>query len=495
LPGMKNRRQLIILAVILVAIGTFYLATIRSGHRWADDFSQYIHHARNIVEGRDYRDTGYIYDPITAVIGPRFYPPIFPLMLAPVYALFGLNLTAMKVLIILFFLLFLGIFALSFREDLSFPLLVGAVVVVGFNPYFWDFKDEVVSDLPFLFLLYLVFWRIQLAYQPGAEERQHRWGQRIWRERSWPAAILVGVLLYLTIGTRTAGLVLLPALFIFELVRLRRLTPFPIIAALIFGGLWLIQRQLIPGPDGYGDQLVYYPRIILNNLHLYIDSFYAIWANGYQAALQAVLFGFLLLLAVVGAVFRLRKGISIYEIFAGMYLILITMWRANQGMRFLIPLAPLFILYVFLGLAQLGRITVTVRERQFPAVTSLVMAAILLSYIGAYSRTDFGPFKDGVEKKESQDLFSYIRQNTQPDDAFLFERPRALALYTNRPAAGYSILENEQFTLGYARKLGIHYFVVKAGENYLRLLVKRYPEYFARVYSNPDFNVYRYLPG
>ena len=492
---MKNRRQLIILAVILVVIGTFYLVTIRSGHRWADDFSQYIHHAKNIVEGRDYRDTGYIYDPITAVIGPRFYPPIFPLMLAPIYALFGLNLTAMKVLTILFFLLFLGIYGLSFRKDLSFPLLAGAVIVLGFNPYFWDFKDEVVSDLPFLFLLYLVLWAIQLAYQPGAEERQLRWGQRIWRERSWPSAILIGAMLYLTVGTRTAGLVLLPALFIFELVRLRRLTSFPIIAALVFGGLMLIQRLVIPGPDGYGDQLIYYPRVILNNLHLYFDSFYAIWANGYQAPLQAILFGVLLLLAAIGAVFRWKKEIGIYELFAGLYLILIALWRANQGMRFLIPLAPLFIWYVFRGLAQFGRIAFTVRGRKVPAVTSLVMAAVLLSYVGVYSRTDFGPFKEGVEKKESQELFSFIRQNTQPDDAFLFERPRALALYTNRPSAGYSILENEQFTLGLARRLGIRYFVVKAGEDYLRLLVKRYPENFMRVYSNPDFNVYRYLPG
>jgi hypothetical protein len=127
----------------------------------------------------------------------------------------------------------------------------------------------------------------------------------------------------------------------------------------------------------------------------------------------------------------------------------------------------------------------------FPAF----LVIILLSYTGVYSQTHFGPFKEGVETRESQDLFNFIRQNTQPDDAFLFYKPRALALYTGRPAAGYSNLEIEQFTLGFASKLGIHYFLVKTGDNYLRLLVKRYPARFERVYSNSEFNLYRFLPG
>jgi hypothetical protein len=100
--------------VILTAIAVFYLVTIRAGQRWGDDFSMYILHARNIVQGSNYQDTGYLYDPFTAVIGPRFYPPVFPLALAPLYALFGLNLTSMKVEVICFFISFIC-FYLAFR--------------------------------------------------------------------------------------------------------------------------------------------------------------------------------------------------------------------------------------------------------------------------------------------------------------------------------------------------------------------------------------------
>ena len=41
----------------------FYLATIREGHDWGDDFSMYIRHAQNIAHGEPYAETGYIYNP------------------------------------------------------------------------------------------------------------------------------------------------------------------------------------------------------------------------------------------------------------------------------------------------------------------------------------------------------------------------------------------------------------------------------------------------
>ena len=72
---------------VAALIGLFYLATIRPGHAWGDDFAQYIHHARNLATGVPYAATGYIYNPYNPTIGPRTYPPGFPLLLAPVVKL------------------------------------------------------------------------------------------------------------------------------------------------------------------------------------------------------------------------------------------------------------------------------------------------------------------------------------------------------------------------------------------------------------------------
>ena len=55
----------------------------------------YIRHAKNLVEGVNYADTGYMYKPERS-IAPTAYPPIFSLLLAPIYKWYGLDLRLMK---------------------------------------------------------------------------------------------------------------------------------------------------------------------------------------------------------------------------------------------------------------------------------------------------------------------------------------------------------------------------------------------------------------
>src|SRR5678815_1678073 len=89
------------LCVLIVAV--FYLSTIREGHDWGDDFSQYILHAENLASGAPYAPTRYLYNPADPVTGPQQYPPGFPIALAPIVWTFGLELRPMKVEIVLFF--------------------------------------------------------------------------------------------------------------------------------------------------------------------------------------------------------------------------------------------------------------------------------------------------------------------------------------------------------------------------------------------------------
>ncbi len=145
-----QRQRLVVLAAIVV-IGLFYGLTFRAGHAWGDDFAMYIIQARNLAAGQFAGPTGYIYNPNIAVLGPRAYPPLFPLLLAPIYLLRGLDFTAMKVGILLLFLAALYLIFEICRKRLDFLPSVAVVLTVGFSPLFWEFKDNVVSDLPFLF--------------------------------------------------------------------------------------------------------------------------------------------------------------------------------------------------------------------------------------------------------------------------------------------------------------------------------------------------------
>src|ERR687898_1931314 len=136
-------------------IGMFYLVPIRDGHDWGDDFSMYINHAQNIARGEPYAETGYIYNPNNPAVGPRTYPPGFPLLLAPVVGLFGLDLRPMKTLIIAFFVGTLLMMVTLFRSVLPTGYIAVLVLVVGLSPFFWEFKDQILSDTPFLFFVLL----------------------------------------------------------------------------------------------------------------------------------------------------------------------------------------------------------------------------------------------------------------------------------------------------------------------------------------------------
>src|SRR5690348_17516098 len=179
----------------ILAIGIFYLATIRQGHDWGDDFSLYIQQAKNIAEGVSFTHTNYLH--FSPYVGPNAYPPIFPLFLAPIYKLFGLNLTAMKVGVILTFLITLLIFIQIIKNDLSQGLQLALITVIGLNPYFWDLKDQIMSDIPFLVPAYLSIYLVYRAYQSNVTGLN-----------KFLFGLAIGVTFYLAYGTRPVGLIL-----------------------------------------------------------------------------------------------------------------------------------------------------------------------------------------------------------------------------------------------------------------------------------------------
>src|SRR5262245_47077561 len=206
------RRTKFLMAGAVLLVGGLYLATLRPGHEWDDDYSLYVAHARNLAEGRPYADTGYVYNPHFPSYSPRTYPPVFPLLLAPVYRAFGLDLAAMKAFVVLLYVAFLGVLAALLRRRLRAPYALACLLLVGLNPYLWQLTDRLLSERPFLLFAYLTLGLMDRAC--AAREQQ---------QRAWGWALLAGLAAYLAFGTRTAGVVLVPSLFAVELLRRRRL--------------------------------------------------------------------------------------------------------------------------------------------------------------------------------------------------------------------------------------------------------------------------------
>jgi hypothetical protein len=495
-------RNALVLACLIGAIGAIHLATLRQGQEWGDDFGLYVAHARNLAEGRPYADTGYVYNPADPILSPRTYPPIFPLLLVPVYLLCGVNLTAMKVWVVLLFMALLGVLALLLRKRLPFPYVVGCLTLFALNPYVWQQKDRLLSETPFMLFAYLALVLAEKAQQEASRRRALLWG------------LAAGTAAYLAFGTRTVGVVLIPSFLVCDWRRRRWLgTASAAIMTAFLAGV-AAQKCLLVVEGSYLDQLVFDPALYARIWLSLGKALGYFLENGYSNAARLLLFACLLAPACWACLSRLRtasgatpippdlSGLTACELFFVFNAVVLMFWPAAEyERRFLVPVLPLFFLWVAEGLHRLD--ATSFRRVEKPIVAALA-SAVLLSYAGWYSRMDTGPIRDGVNAPDAVALFQWVRQQTDPRDVFLFQRPRAFALYTGRRSLAHHKADDAPRLARTLRKHGATHVVVyhsspfpifqKSGR-LVETFIADNPARFEKVFENQGFRVYRLREG
>ena len=114
----------------------------------------------------------------------------------------------MKILLIGFFAGSVLLAVRLFRNVLPAPYVAALVLVVGLNPFFWEFKDHVLSDLPFLFLVLLSLLLFTVANASYAS-----------RGRRATLAVWSGVAVYAAYATIRLALTLIPCFIAHDLIR------------------------------------------------------------------------------------------------------------------------------------------------------------------------------------------------------------------------------------------------------------------------------------
>jgi hypothetical protein len=471
------------LLLLFLCVGLFFFLTIRSGEEWGDDFAMYVHHAENIAIGRPYGDTGYIYNPHEPDYGPITYPPLYPLLLSPVIRFFGLNFGAMKAEQVTFFLIALLLVWVYYRRELPLPFLLALLAIIGFSPVFWEFKDAISSDL--LFLVFFFLTAILIERSPRDKASWYTW------------AMLTGFFLYACIGTRTIGAMLVPGFVTWELFRWRKITRFLVLSLIVCGVGILLQRELVTtGDNSYADQFHPTVQVVLTNISEYKTALVSLWPRSAGRPLSWLLFCVLSILACVELFKRSRdQRWTVMEPLLFFYLLLVLLWPANQGLRFLFPAIPLYLSYALLGLAAVTRrLAINKQRSAFAALLVLIGA----SYVGAYRHENFGTIPQTTGLASFNDLCRFINMNSSLTDVFVFNRARALSLFTNRPASVYFLsgeLNESQVQWKWFQQIHARYVVVsRLFENDRRFLqpsLQPYRENLRPVYQNQDFTLYR----
>ena len=443
----------------------------------------YIQHAKNIAEGKPYSVTGYIYNPLDPA-GPQTYPPIFPFLLVPVYLISGLDFQTMKLIPIILFLLSLYAIYLNFMTKLSFYSVFAIIAIIGLNYYFWDFKDNILSDLPFLFFTYTFFYLAEITY-----DKKNNLKDTI------SLSLVTGIFLYLSYGTRSVGIALIPSLLLYDLFRERKLSFKVITILLVFLLLALMQLLLIHKEWSYFDQLYFNHRTILKNMADFRHNFYVFWDNGYSYGLSKLLFVFISLSSLLGFLLRLRR-IGMYEIFLLLYSTIIIIWPGNQDMRFIIPIIPLYLFYFFYFYEEINSYyhNNMIIKRVIFLMLIITTSSIWLSYSLLYIKRGFPPIYQGIHKKDSVELFNYVRNKTNSDDVIIFTKPRVLSLMTSRKSTRYLTAKTDEDLMKYFEDIRASYIIVFNNESYLLSFLVRNNYKFCLIFSNNTFTMYKILP-
>ncbi len=209
-----GRRPEATLLAILLFTALVHLTSFQEGHYWGGDFSSYIHQAKSLVEGTvtqlraiaNFRTENTSPE---AMVGPTFYPWGFPLLLSPVYALSGLDLLPMKVLVLAFALAAqtMTFFLLRGRLPDCWVLLI--TFIMGVNPAIFNFKNHILSDIPFLFFVLLSLFLMQRIVIDR--------GRFLAPARHY---VLLGLAILCAFLTRTHGLALIPTLAVVQAVQI-----------------------------------------------------------------------------------------------------------------------------------------------------------------------------------------------------------------------------------------------------------------------------------
>lgn len=481
-------RQWLAVAILLGAMGAVHWLTLRPGHEWGDDFGMYVACAANLAEGRSYGSTGYIYNPAYPTIGPPTYPPVCSLLLAPVYRLCGLNLEAMKLVMVASMVAFFLFALLCMWHELPFGWAVAIVGLVGLNRVYLGNANTIGSDLPFMAILYLTIFLIQKAYHTDAGARP-RLGFLV------PAGLMV----FVAFATRTVGAVVLPSLLAYDLVRYRRITPWAVLVGGLFAILAAGQSTLVHSDSAYFDQYDVSPSIFLANAAGYLKEMAGFWHNGYFKPLGGLVFLAVTALAVLGYVGSVRRRITILEVFPVLYLAAVLLFPGYAGRRYLQPILPIYLLFAVRGLSHPW---LADRARVRRVVFASLAVAIAGSYLASYTRLELA-VTEGVSKATSVALFDYLRSQTSENDVIIFIKPRAMALLTARRSSAYHMPDDDGELWDYFRRIGASHVVVVESDSamaavedparlaYLRKFAKRNPARLALVFANADFSVYR----
>ncbi len=417
-------KKLFVIVLISALVG---ISLLSRGHVWWDDFASYIMQAQSLLHGDTaefVQRNAFTIQESSYPIGPIAYPWGYPALLAPVLYFFGLKALALKLVNTLTYSLFLILFykLARFRLTENWSLLLTALL--AFNPTLLFAHDYILSDIPFLLFSTLSLFIIE-------------WWLSSRRQTAYRNHLLIGISIFAAFSIRTNGILLLVPLAITQISQfgfqgfrkkwLTVLLPY-FVFALLAGALTFLL------PSGQESYFTHFSMFTFDRFIGNVIYYLKLPATLFDyIPLGIVFFIFTVILFFIGAGATWRKNLH-FLAYIVLTLLLFMLWPETQGIRFIFPVLPLFILIAAQGAIWLGG---KFSQPMFvKAAFGIWLAMTILSFgvstWSGWTNLQSGREINGPFDPISTDMFEFIRKQTPPDSIIIFFKPRAMRLFTDR---------------------------------------------------------------
>jgi len=420
-----------LLSIIILASLVLGASTLTRGHIWGDDFAWYILQAKSILNGAtdDFiEQSAFTNYQSTTHLGPLAYPWGYPLILTPAYALKGISPLALKLPALFFYAGFLVCLYFLMKEHLPQMESLLVVSLFAFNPLLLQFLDQIVSDIPFLFFSTLSLF---LITKQG--------------KRNTLLYVLLGASIFFTAFLRVTGVLLLGCFLIVEFFRLLnyrrdRATVMGIIqgsfvVCAVFVLLWIMNLLLFPsGGESYLSQY----SGLMETARTFAVTYFNVFGLFFgEATGWKYLYYFVLIFFLLGAWAR-RKQETIFHLFFAFWIIVHLTYPYWQGPRYIFPLLPIFIYFIFQGMkvviSKLPEAYQPVGQKAFYGFWLLIAGFFLFtSGMHAYTNLQNDRAINGPFDPYSTEVYNYIKEETPPDSVVVFFKPRVMVMMTEHP--------------------------------------------------------------
>jgi hypothetical protein len=427
---MRTVRNPILIVIIILSL-VLGLDTLTRGQDWGDDFASYIMQAQSISNGTIQtfmQHNAFAVNKSFGYIGPVAYPWGYPLILVPAYLLRGVHPIVLKLPVLFFFAGFLVCLYFWMKSRFTPTESLIIVSLFAFNPMLIRFLDYIVSDIPFLF-----FSTLTLLFL-SSDKRFTMIGS-IW----------IGLSIGFAFFIRKQGILLLPG-YIAALVwdvrknkidadNIKMLVKHVFVISLTFALIWLTTALIFPGEGG--SYFAQYGAFQFQTVVEFIGRYAVLFGSFYgdHWAWQ-ILYWVTVVFFLFGAWTTWNDEKHLHFFFVIWMLFLIT-WPFWQGERFIFPLLPIYVYFVFSGMkTAIARLPLSLRQvgttsfYTFWVVVSVVF--LFTSSIGAYTNLRANRDSAGPFDAYSDEMFNFIRDNTSSDSVVIFFKPRAMSLFTGR---------------------------------------------------------------